>query len=181
MKPHMSEREILTLEKYLLKCKIYFEFGCGGSTVFASSFSNIEKIYSVESDESWIERVKQISNHKQTTIYYIDINAGEWGHPKDHSKVNNWTKYSSVFDNLKDCPDVVLVDGRFRVASTIKMYNKLNEGTLLIHDYGRKPYRVVEELYDLVEQTDTLACFRKKKNMEGIISEMYEKYKFDVG
>ena len=45
--------------KYLDKAKIYFEYGSGGSTYQASIRDNIKKIYCVESDLNWLNKLKE--------------------------------------------------------------------------------------------------------------------------
>ena len=113
-------------------------------------------------------------------FYYIDVNAGDWGHPKDHTKKDNWHLYSSALDLVDDVPDIVLVDGRFRVACAVKAYYKLKDGVMLVHDYAREQYHVIEELFELIERKDNLAAFRKRAGLEEKALEMYEKYKFKV-
>ena len=46
--------------KYLENANVYFEYGSGGSTYQASILDNIKKIYSVESDIKWQEKLKKI-------------------------------------------------------------------------------------------------------------------------
>ena len=44
--------------KYLDKASHYFEYGSGGST-YQLIKDNIKKIYSVESDEDWYNKLKE--------------------------------------------------------------------------------------------------------------------------
>jgi hypothetical protein len=180
MNPQMSKAEIAMFRYYLGRADVYFEFGCGGSTILADSYFNIKKIYSVESDVLWIEKVQEASKYKKAVFSYIDVNAGDWGTPRDDSKKDNWPKYSSALDLIEEIPDVALVDGRFRMACAIKMYSKLKKGVLLVHDYAREQYHVIEELFELIERKDNLAAFRKKEGLEDKAAEMYENYKFIV-
>jgi protein O-GlcNAc transferase len=180
MTPQMTSNEIAMFRYYLGRASVYFEFGCGGSTILADSYFNIKKIYSVESDELWISKVKETSKHKKAVFSYVDINAGNWGSPKDDSKKDNWHLYSSALDLVEDVPDVILVDGRFRVACAVKAYHKLKDGVMLVHDYAREQYHVVEELFELIERKDNLAAFRKKAGLKEKALEMYENYKFKV-
>ena len=69
MIPHLAPNDTKMFYKYLNKCTNYFEFGSGGSTYQASIRNNIKKIYSVESDIEWQNKLKQkIKNNK---IQYI--------------------------------------------------------------------------------------------------------------
>ena len=58
LKPYMTNNEIILLEKYYRNSKNYFEFGSGGSTVYAIK-NNIENIESVETDNDWVNRIKK--------------------------------------------------------------------------------------------------------------------------
>ena len=62
---------------------------------------------------------------------------------------------------------VVLVDGRFRVACFLKMLKSmapqdLNSTQILIHDYERPEYHVIEEFAELVGRRGRLALFHPK-------------------
>ncbi len=66
---------------------------------------------------------------------------------------------------------MVLVDGRFRVASTLETIKRVDDNCfILIHDY-RQPnnthrgYEFVEKYLDIVEHIDTLYVFKKKQNI----------------
>lgn len=59
MKPHLRNEDIPLFMKYLNKCTNYFEFGSGGSTYVASELDNIKNIYSVESDQNWINKLNK--------------------------------------------------------------------------------------------------------------------------
>ena len=58
MEPFFEIKDKKMFYEYLNNCKIYFEFGSGGSTYQASLKKNIKKIYSVESDKEWYEIVQ---------------------------------------------------------------------------------------------------------------------------
>jgi hypothetical protein len=60
--------------------------------------------------------------------------------------------------------DIVLVDGRFRVACTLKLYNYIDsKARVLVHDYMNRPeYKCIEEFFDIIDYSDTMAVFVKK-------------------
>ena len=60
--------------KYLNRAKIYFEYGSGGSTYQASIRDNIKKIYCVESDLNWLNKLKE--NIKKNEM---DTRPNTWG------------------------------------------------------------------------------------------------------
>lgn len=73
MIPHMSSNDLLMFYKYLNNTKIYFEYGSGGSTYQASIRSNIQKIYTVESDLEWINNLKKIIINNNITFLFNDM------------------------------------------------------------------------------------------------------------
>lgn len=121
----------------------YFEFGCGGSTIYASSLDNINKIISVENDQNWIESVQNASQ-KHIDFIYVDIGPiKEWGLPVDDSEADQWHKYSDAIQGYH--PQAVLVDGRFRVACICQAILTIKEnGLILVHDFwNREHYHAV--------------------------------------
>jgi protein O-GlcNAc transferase len=83
MIPHMSPNDLLMFYKYLNNTKIYFEYGSGGSTYQASIKSNIQKIYTVESDLEWINNLKKIIINNNITFLFNDMGTepNTWGYP----------------------------------------------------------------------------------------------------
>lgn len=176
----MTVDEVVLLKKYYGKAKSYFEWGTGGSTVLADMYENIQDIYSVESDQQWIDNVGSFLKNNKTTFYYIDINAGEWGSPKDRSKIDNWPNYSNSVASPGKLFDLVLIDGRFRVACAAMAYHYLTDsGVLLVHDYthDRKYYHVIEELYAITERANNLVVLEKREKLEAKAEALYNEYK----
>jgi hypothetical protein len=74
MNPHMAPHDLIMFYNYLDKAKIYFEYGSGGSTYQASLRKNIEKIYSIESDKEWHDRLKyMITPSENIHLIYVEI------------------------------------------------------------------------------------------------------------
>ena len=59
----VEKNDAKLLCKYLDNINVYFEYGSGGSTYQASIRKNIKTIYSVESDITWHEKLKEIIKH----------------------------------------------------------------------------------------------------------------------
>ena len=184
-KPYMNNDEIVLLEKYYRNSKNYFEFGAGGSTCCAIK-NNIENIVSVETDNYWVSQLKKdplVSNKlnkKKLKIHMFPLNF-EWtkaiswnSNHKEYLKIcdkSNWHNYSKIIRKCDLKLDLVLVDGRFRVASTLETIKKVdNNCFILIHDY-RQPnnthrgYEFVEKYLDIIEHVDSLYVFKKKQNI----------------
>ena len=65
MKPLLTKNDKLIFYKFLDKATVYFEFGSGGSTYQANIRNNITKIYTVESDREWLNKLeKQVYSNK---------------------------------------------------------------------------------------------------------------------
>ncbi len=177
----MKDDEIKMFENAIRDCGFYFEFGCGGST-FRACKLGAKKIVSVESQKIWIEEIKQyeqVKIHPDITFLAIDINAGDMGRPINNTKQNNFPLYSSAIDNYENI-DVVLVDGRFRLACACKaVINRVQ--SILIHDFtNRAHYHDILPYIEIVEQTGTLIRARPKSNINmQDLEALYEKSKLD--
>ena len=186
----LNNDEIEVLKKYLNNSKYYLEFGSGGSTFLALSYPNIKRIISVESDYNWIKYLsswKIIRNSidgNKLSFIHIDIGkTKEWGFPVDNSKISEYYKYScKVFENNPYNIDLILIDGRFRVACVLKSIMEIKQDVIIMfHDYPERPhYHIIEKFLDIVETRDRLYIFKKKSNIDyNDLSETFENYKND--
>ena len=137
-------------ESLLKNSTVYGEYGVGNSTIFALNNSKV-KIYSVDTSAEWIDNVKKSiiknKNINNLTINHIDLgNLSDWGHPRSYSKRGKFVDYrESIWThNLK--PDLVLIDGRFRVACFLTCLKHGDIGTKIIFDdyLERERYHIVE-------------------------------------
>lgn len=150
-------------KKYLDRCEIYGEYGVGVSTVFANKYK-YKPTLAVDSDENWISNVKRNSLNA-TSLEIIHINLGtlkSWGTPESYDYRQNFRKYlNSIWEkSLK--PDLVLVDGRFRVACFLTSLLYADKGTVIIFDdYILRPeYHIVEIFEKPVETDNRQAAFK---------------------
>jgi hypothetical protein len=129
------------------------EYGSGGSTVLAAGMPG-KTIFSVESDAAWVAMMQAwfAANPPASdpTLHHADIGpTRDWGHPVDDTGIRRWPGYAlSVWDRPDfRHPDVVLVDGRFRVACLLATAFRITRPvTALFDDYaGRRTYHGVEE------------------------------------
>ena len=177
----MKVKEVELLEKYLKNSSFYFEFGSGNSTSLAIKLK-VAKIVSIESDLSYVIKGKENDPERKASINYIDIQGdrNSWGAPKDESKNYNWGSYYKSIRNMLSPPDLVLIDGRFRVMCALETYKKCDANSyVLIHDYTDRPhYNIIEKLFDKVECKETLQVFKKKRNVDQkILKDIESKYK----
>ena len=175
----MTIKEIDLLKNYASSANLYFEYGCGGSTVLVNSYTNIKRIVSIDSCLEWIEKTKQqISDTSKLNFHYIDINGNcsGWGSPIDESKISDWVKYPNSILEQKENFDLVLVDGRFRVACCAAAAIKMSKNSfLLLHDCER--YNDIP--LTKIDQVGSLAVYIKEDINEEELINIINKYKHD--
>ena len=120
-------------------------------------------------------------------IYPVDIGPTcEWGYPQSDNSKSLFPAYSSsifkVIDNK--AIDLAFVDGRFRVACTLRIILECytnNNLDILIHDFwNREKYHLVLKYLDIVDRVDSLGVFSIKKSIDlKSVHKDYEAYKFD--
>lgn len=174
----MSPAERSLFEKSLQRKPTYLEFGSGGSTEIAVAIG-CPMIVSVESDANWIMKLREkdaiAARVKAGTLQFkhVDIGpVGDWGVPKDESKIRNWPAYCLAPFGIGLEYKFILVDGRFRNACAYVAWAFMFDDTLLaVHDYSvRSGYFEIEKIFEVVDRADTLILFKKKKD---VINESY--------
>lgn len=167
LEPRMSQSEQGLFATALHEARFLLEFGAGGSTSFAARLG-VARIVSVESDRSWLDclAVRPEIKAVDFTAYHVDIGpTGQWGTPVDPSRARGWPAYyRRVWADLaarNDVPDVVLVDGRFRVACVLSSLLQIGPSTkLIVHDFWDRPhYHCVLAHLDCIGRADTLGVF----------------------
>ena len=192
MEPHIAANDKIIFYKYLDKATVYFEYGSGGSTYQASIRPNINRVYSVESDNYWLEKVKQQVNSDKVTFFYNEMDAqpNTWGHPGKNSTPAQRIKYSThmpVQLNKEEQQhiDLVLIDGRFRVACCLKCFDVITYDCFIAFDdfLDRPHYHIVLEYFDIVEQTTDkrMVILQKKKGITSIPIDIIKKYELVPG
>ena len=186
MEPHLSKNDKQMFYKYLDKSKIYFEYGSGGSTYQASLRNNIIKIYSVESDKEWLNILQQRITSNNVIYFFNEMNVepNTWGYPGSNSTQIQHINYSNNIRKLtfeeQQRIDLILIDGRFRVACCLKCFEIINTDCFIAFDdfLDRPQYNVVLDYYDIVENTNDnrMVILQKKKCIDVIPEELIQKY-----
>ncbi|MFC6687430.1 hypothetical protein [Jhaorihella thermophila] len=151
----MPEAEAGAVRSAYRAARVILEYGSGGSTVLAAEMPG-KHVTSVESDRRWARMMKQWFRQnppaKDTTVEVIWSNIGptrDWGQPKDQGAWHRFARYPLGVWRREDLPhpDVVLVDGRFRIGCALATaFNIRRPVTLLFDDYaGRKWFHQVED------------------------------------
>lgn len=173
MTPHMEPVVLTAFAEYLSKARVYLEYGSGGSTVMAARNPGVAAVISVESDPGWVDKVRAEANAAHLHIDHSDIGAvGSWGSPLDDSGHRNYHDYVTrpwrMAAERSLSPDLVLVDGRFRVASFLYSLLCAPQGaTVLFDDYMDRPqYHCVEGFCPRKTAHGPLAVFQVQKNVD---------------
>lgn len=169
-KPTMPAEEVARLTEELKLSKCFLEYGAGGSTCLAASIG-VPHIYSVESDKEYVSAVrKAVAALKSKSVLHSEIaNIGptkEWGMPVNNDAARNWPEYPlRVWSTLaRDgmLPDLVLIDGRFRVASFLASVLHLAPGAMILFDdyTARENYHLVERHVQIFETVGRMTVFK---------------------
>lgn len=190
--PHMDGHSKLAFFELLKNCNFYLEYGCGGSTVFASR--NRKNFISIDTDKYYLNSVKRkigTFSEKQILLHGNIGLTGYWGIPLfknflGRRRKHLWKNYPELPWNKiapGNEPDLILIDGRFRVASFLKcvlhLQNSL-KSAILVDDFIDRPhYSVMKEFGDLEVQYGRMALFRPKKVNIDKLNEIAEQYSLD--
>jgi len=161
------EESVLIREAYA-KADVILEYGSGGSTVLAAEMGG-KTIFSIENDKFWARTMRRyfIQNPPKSRVEMIWVDTGKtkkWGWPADPEKWTNYAKYPLQIWDRKDFvqPDIVLVDGRFRVGCALAtLYRTTKPVTLYVDDFvGRPRYRKIKNYLGTPKLTGRIAEFQ---------------------
>ncbi len=167
----MDKLSIAPFENHLRKAKVYLEFGSGGSTIRACELG-VPEIHTVETSKDFLDEVIEDCNaigYKGTIHpHFIDIGPTKsWGYPVSRKSSGRWPAYYvSPWKSLEEqdkSPDLILVDGRFRVAVFLYSLLMAKIGTtILVDDYAKRGhYHLIEQIIKPVGFHGRMAEFRK--------------------
>ena len=169
--PHLEPDGLVVFEAALAACTSYLEFGSGGSSIAAARSG--KPFVSVESDRAYLRlvqrRAAEVAPGHKGRFLHADIGfVNGWGYPAfskpTPGRVARWRRYSSrPWPTLSGHPpDLILIDGRFRVACALAVVQHA-EGTtwrMLVDDYDDRPhYRAIEEFASLIAMHGRMAEF----------------------
>ncbi|CAP43358.1 O-linked N-acetylglucosamine transferase family protein [Bordetella petrii] len=179
--PHMEPEGRALLMERLESARVFLEYGSGGSSVLASR-TGIRRIYSVDSDQAFLQAVSNkirasgAGDNKYTPLYADIGPTGSWGHPQSNEKAVLWPRYVGLPWNVmldqQEAPDLILIDGRFRVASFLISALLAPAGCVILFDdyFDRPAYHVVEKFLKPRRVAGRMAEFVvEAKRAEGLV------------
>ena len=188
----MTDAERALFEKLLSSATSYLEFGSGGSTILASRTPTLNRATCVESSNEYFNDqvlpdpdVQKAVESKKLEVMLVDIGpTADWGFPVDKSSRKKWVNYAESPFRNDSSYDLVLVDGRFRVACALQaLFHATPDTIIAFHDYwNRHQYHVVEQFFELVERVDNFAIFKAKSGYSKFKARMvYGMYRREPG
>ena len=196
--PHFdSDESTRWFEQKLRASTHYLEFGSGGSTYLAAKLN--KSFVCIDSDRFFLRAVVQkITAHgafDSAVQCYLPRQIGftrEWSQPVlwgslGKNRLNQFKRYSDFpAESLQNnsYPDLILIDGRFRVACALKAISALQKQsgwTLIVDDYvGRSEYEIITQFARLDFYVGRMAVFNVVAEFtETQIEQAIEKYELD--
>ena len=173
--PHIQGKELIAFLSFLKKDIIFFETGSGCSSLIAKYYA--KKTYAVEGCKKYYEL--GIKNGLKDNLLFRDLKPDDstWSYPGKKSNLNDWKNYFQAYKKEYNA-DIILIDGRFKVATAMDIFNKIkNDTVILLHEYSQRPqYYILEKYYDYIYHWGTLFAFLKKKDIKEIPLNIQKKY-----
>ncbi|MCX7373840.1 MAG: hypothetical protein NTW56_15625 [Alphaproteobacteria bacterium] len=168
----MSEAETALLSALAAKAARVVEFGCGGSTRIMLA-AGAARILSVDSDATWLQRVasgpegEAACRAGRLIPWHVDIGpTGDWGWPSGPVSADTAWRYWGAPWLVMPPAELVMVDGRFRIACALAAHGQLAQGGhVAVHDWWpRRAYQeALAPFFDVVGSAGTLALLSPRK------------------
>ena len=164
------------------EAKVVLEYGSGGSTVLAARAAGT-RCFSVESDARWADNLRlfldaECPGHR-AVVHHADIGpTTDWGRPAKVSifSAPAYARYPRSVWQRPDFvhPDLVLIDGRFRVGCFLAVLARIERPTtILFDDYAeRSHYHVVEQFGPPAHTVGRMAVFEAEPGRIGLADKL---------
>lgn len=170
-------REIKTAQKY-------GEWGTGLSTIFAVNIAKKDTI-TIDTSREWLIYVQGKIDKNNLELWhekFVDLGKVEdWGYPTNYEQREKFINYAKKMFEDEMYPDLLLVDGRFRVLCFLYTFMVTKPGTKIIFDdfYTSERYRSVETVALPIERYGRQALFIVPQNIDKKkITELMNDFKF---
>jgi hypothetical protein len=181
--PHLFEGEHRLMEAAMASAqgRNYLEFGLGGSTL-AAIRAGFAQVVAVDTSLEWVAAARGHADvapriaDGSVTLIHADIGpTRSWGFPASRERLDQWPDYIRApwaeWSRRGALPDLVYVDGRFRVACCLSVALVMGGAApdspgprLLLHDVTeeRPDYQRVFAFFDVVDQVNSLYLLQPK-------------------
>lgn len=155
---------------------VYGEYGVGLSTIYAYGYPELS-IIAVDSSNEWIlslERAGMNLDEDRVNVLHVDLGPlGEWGRPISYEKCENFASYTDSIWQHGLMPELILIDGRFRVSCFMRSVLNAKPGSKVIFDdYVERPtYHVVERILPPTFVTERQALFVVPESLDRTLAE----------
>lgn len=164
--PWMPARTAFRFSSLLADSDTYLEYGVGGSTQLAAR-AGPTTLIGVDSDRRFLEAVGRAIDQTGKGIdwhpVHVDLGRTSYlGFPRTLGAHAQWRDYALAPWQLGFAPDLVLIDGRFRLACALVTAAHARPGTVVFFDdYATRPwYWKASRYLDLVEKAGRAAIMR---------------------
>ncbi len=166
LRPMMSNIEFNLMVKYLDKNDTMLEFGSGGSTIHLSNI--VEKLYSLEHNKKWFEKVKDVVSDN-VDLRYIKCHYPNNNVHCDYTNEKDKQYWGPLIEGAKNLNeerfDKVLIDSRARAYCAIDVLKYIDKDSIVfIHDYTHRPkyHSIVEKYYEVIEHKQSMVVLKKR-------------------
>jgi hypothetical protein len=155
--PLQSHVEISNMVKIMnnLRPGVYLEWGTGCSAAWMSAFAM--NTFVIDMDPTWIDKVMNLGLPRCLREHgrffgnspSLTRDDGSWipittfGHPQDPNDAwvlgSQYVNFIEAFDVTNNTIEIVLIDGRYRIACALKLLN-YNVRYIFFHDWTSRPH-----------------------------------------
>lgn len=166
VEPHFPPEALYCWKKRVSSASTYLEYGGGSNTRCALEIAP-KAVITVDSDKKVIQALRQLTCSEKNP-YFLPVHAPIGCTAQNSKPLFQWPRWSwlrypfAPFSTLAThnlMPDVVLINGCFRVASTLAMllYTFKHKTIFLIEDFRDRPeYGVLLEYLEPIALHDRL-------------------------
>lgn len=169
----VAERDLLVAAAAGRRVGLQFGMGDATTTLLAAG---LPRLLAVDSDSAWLGRmaaepdcVEAIADGR-LRLMPIDIGpVGAWGWPACATRLDLWPRYWREPWDAAPAPELVLVDGRFRVATALIAAVRLGpNAVVLVHDFWSRPsYRgPLLRHFELRDEADGLVRLQPRRPLD---------------
>ena len=162
-KPLLHKKAIDYWETAVTNSDHYLEYGMGSSTIRASEICGGE-VTTVETSPKFYNKIKHLIDDN-VNVHCMDWECRALGYPKQELSESDIKDYTYKPFNTDVKYDVVLVDGRFRMACLMTVFNESQAKIIMLDDSYRKAYKPFLEIYPPTKRLGNMAIWENNSKI----------------